>query len=451
MDDSSLPTRGIPTALWVGLGLPIALALLAAWQWYRASHWLLDVAHGHDAGLYLGPLAQLSLALALLATVSFCIAWALMRNAARRALQSRDALVSAFGAGRRWLPVFMVMQTLLIFATLIGLLAFEAGRAIDRSYISDGAMKLVILAGLIALCLLWYAARIIWDTLRTALRRPVSEPILVMGQALSAAQAPALWEFVGDVAQRTGARLPDTVVVGLNEGFFVTEHPVALVNGERLQQGRVLYLPLPYMNFMQRSEVAAVVAHELGHFSGEDTAYGQRFAPIYQSLVSSILAVTNEHDADDDGWRAWASAPATLFGKWFLHSFDEAVHHWSRKRELAADAFSTQVAGNLPAATALLRSAVLQGLIEEVLAHNRNAPAQQREGVLPMVRRLVNERGLPDPREHLEDQQAHPLDTHPPLRSRLQALGISITPELIVRARDTRASRLLAELGLEAA
>jgi len=68
-----------------------------------------------------------------------------------------------------------------------------------------------------------------------------------------------------------------------------------------------------------------------------------------------------------------------------------------------------------------------------------------------MVRRLVDERGLPDPREHLEDHQAHPLDTHPPLRARLQALGISITPELIVRARDTRPTRLLAELGLEAA
>ncbi|WP_313271561.1 M48 family metalloprotease [Stenotrophomonas sp.] len=438
-------------AFRLGLGLPLALAAVAGWQHYRARQWPLDLAHGQDAALYLGPLSLLSLLLGLLAALSFCIAWTMMRRAAHRALQSRDALLQAFGAGRRWLPLFMVLQTLLIFAGLIGLLGFEAGRAIDQSYRSDGAIKLVLLSGLVALLLLWYAARIVWDSLRMALRRPPLEPIQIMGQAVTAQQAPALWEFVGDIARCTHARLPDTVVVGLNEGFFVTEHPVALVNGQQLPAGRVLYLPLPYMSFMHRAEVAAVVAHELGHFSADDTAYGQRFAPIYQSLSDSILAITNEHDANDDGWRAWASAPASLFGKGFLRSFDEAVQHWSRKRELAADAFSTQVGGNLPAATALLRSAVLQGLVEEALAHNRNAPPQQREGVLAMVRRLVDERGLPDPREHLEDHQAHPLDTHPPLRARLQALGISITPELIVRARDTRPTRLLAELGLEAA
>ena len=51
-----------------------------------------------------------------------------------------------------------------------------------------------------------------------------------------------------------------------------------------------------------------------------------------------------------------------------------------------------------------------------------------------MVRRLVAEHGLDDPQERLQDQQAHPLDTHPPLKQRLDALGVAITPELPARA-----------------
>lgn len=438
-----------PTAFWVGLGVPLAIALIAAWQWYRAAHWRLDVASGHDAGLYLGPLAQGALLLALIAIANFWLALLGMRRAAARALLSRDALVQAFSRGRRWLPVFMVVQTLLVFGGLIGLLLFEAGRAIDQNYLTGNAMKLVMFAGLVVLVLLWYGARIIWDTLRAALRRHVVEPIEIIGQSLSPAQAPQLWAFVQDIAQRTEARAPDSVVVGLNEGFFVTEHAVQLANGQRVPAGRVLYLPLPYMSFMERPEVAAVVAHELGHFTGDDTRYGLQFSPIYRSLLNSILAVTNEHDADDDGWRAWATAPASLYGKWFLHSFDEAVHHWSRDRELAADAFSSRIAGTEPAAMALLRSAVLHEIVEEALTHNQQAPPHLREGVLAMVRRLVAERGLGDPRNHLDNQQSHPLDTHPTLKQRLDALGVAITPELLVRTRDRRQSGLLAELGLE--
>lgn len=439
-----------PTAFWVGLGVPLAIVLVAAWQWYRAAHWRLDVASGHDAGPYLGPLALVTLLLGMTAITTFCLALLGMRRTASHALLSRDALVEAFNRGRRWLPAFMVAQTLLVFGGLIGVLLFEIGRAIDQHYVSGNAMKMVMFAGLIVLALLWYGARIIWDTLRVTLRRQDAEPIQIIGQTLSPAQAPQLWSFVQDIARRTEARVPDTVVVGLNEGFFVTEHAVQLANGQRVPEGRVLYLPLPYMSFMERPEVSAVVAHELGHFTGEDTRYGLQFSPIYRSLLNSILAVTNEHADDDDGWRAWITAPASLYGKWFLHSFDEAVHHWSRERELAADAFSSRIAGTAPAALALLRSAVLQEFVDEALAHNQQAPPHLREGVLSRVRRQVAEHGLGDPRNHLDDQQSHPLDTHPTLKQRLDALGVAITPELLVRTRDRRQSSLLAELGLEA-
>ena len=88
--------------------------------------------------------------------------------------------------------------------------------------------------------------------------------------------------------------------------------------------------------------------------------------------------------------------------------------------------------------------------MDAALAHNRQAPAEERGGVLKMVRRLVAEHGLDDPQERLQDQQAHPLDSHPSLKQRLDALGVPSRPSCWP-ARDSRDAALLVELGLESA
>ena len=344
----------------------------------------------------------------------------------------------------------MLSQTVLVFGGLITLLSFEAIIILSRPGVSDGGVKLGVFLAMVALALAWYGFKMLYGALRRSERQDEPEPILLMGQSLAPHQAPRLWEFVREIAKRTDARAPDAVVVGLNEGFFVTEHPVALVSGQPVPEGRVLYLPLPYMAFLDRAQVSAVIAHELGHFTGEDTGYSLRFAPIYRSFLDSIFSITNEHDEKDDGSRAWVAAPVTLYGKWFLASFEEAMHHWSRERELAADAGS-RIAGTESSALALLRISGLHRIVDAALAHNRQAPAEERGGVLKMVRRLVAEHGLDDPQERLQDQQAHPLDSHPSLKQRLDALGVAITPELLARARDSRDAALLVELGLESA
>ena len=443
----------------LGLGVPVAMTIIALWQWQRVgalptvpvtslryygqrSPWV------HDA---LALLAPLTLLLGVLATASFCAALVAIRRATARAMQSRDALMQAFENGRRWLPKFMLSQTVLVFGGLITLLSFEAIIILSRPGVSDGGVKLGVFLAMVALALAWYGFKMLYGALRQSERQGEPEPILLMGQSLAPHQAPRLWEFVREIAKRTDARAPDAVVVGLNEGFFVTEHPVALVSGQPVPEGRVLYLPLPYMAFLDRAQVSAVIAHELGHFTGEDTGYSLRFAPIYRSFLDSIFSITNEHDEKDDGSRVWVAAPVTLYGKWFLASFEEAMHHWSRERELAADAFGSRIAGTESSALALLRISGLHRIVDAALAHNQQAPAEERGGVLKMVRRLVAEHGLDDPQERLQDQQAHPLDSHPSLKQRLDALGVAITPELLARARDPRDAALLVELGLESA
>ena len=321
------------------------MAIIALWQWQRVgalptvpvtslryygqrSPWV------HDA---LALLAPLTLLLGVLATASFCAALVAIRRATARAMQSRDALMQAFENGRRWLPKFMLSQTVLVFGGLITLLSFEAIIILSRPGVSDGGVKLGVFLAMVALALAWYGFKMLYGALRRSERQDEPEPILLMGQSLAPHQAPRLWEFVREIAKRTDARAPDAVVVGLNEASSSPSIRWRWSAASRCPRARAVPA-LAYMAFLDRAQVSAVIAHELGHFTGEDTGYSLRFAPIYRSFLDSIFSITNEHDEKDDGSRVWVAAPVTLYGKWFLASFEEAMHHWSRERELAADA-----------------------------------------------------------------------------------------------------------------
>ncbi|MFY3754016.1 M48 family metallopeptidase, partial [Lacticaseibacillus paracasei] len=83
--------------------------------------------------------------------------------------------------------------------------------------------------------------------------------------------APELFRFVEGMARRQETALPDTIVVGLTRGFFVTEGHLRLLPEDILVTGRTLYLPAPYLELLDREEVAAIIGHELAHFSGKDT------------------------------------------------------------------------------------------------------------------------------------------------------------------------------------
>lgn len=367
---------------------------------------------------------------------------------ARQAMRSREQLLQTFLRGKRLLPVYMVVMVLLLFAAAVAAMLFEVMPILRQRDYSRSDMKLVIALVLFAGILVAYGVLALVDVVRAA-RRPLEVgAIEVMGQVASREQVPALWAFVGSVATRVGADMPDAIVVGLNEGFFVTEHPVRLSSGADVPKGRVLYLPLPYMAFLNAPEVSAVIGHELGHFLGEDTVYSRHFSPIYSASIRQIAAVGGDQRADD-GLRAALTRPATLFGEMFLNGFHNAVRFWSRQRELAADTVGAEAAGAEAVATSLLRISALEPHVDEALASHWEQGGTVQGGVLAHVCKLVNERGMVDPRRHLQNRQAHPTDTHPELAERLDAIGMPVSPALLQRAMDPAGSRLLAELGLE--
>jgi|GEM_PF-510128 len=397
------------------------------------------------------PLAVAAAALSALALLWAGLGLVYQRRIGTQAMQSREQLLAAFLRGQKLLPVYMASMIVLLASAASALLACVSLFLLRHPRYDSGGKPMFVAIAL-AVVLLVLGICVLIDVIRSA-RLPLhSAPLQIMGQIVTRAQAPRLWSFVGAVAQRVGASMPDAIVAGLDKGFFVTECPVQLHNGAQVPAGRVLYLPLPYMAFLNASEVAAVIGHELGHFIGQDTVYSQRFAPIYTAAIGHLQAVAGARRARRRGGDDLlvVMRPALIFGEMFLDSFHEAVRFWSRKRELAADAVGAQVAGAQAVARSLLRIAALEPRVQEALATHWDTGQSIAGGVLNQVRQLVAAKGMANPGEHLQNRQSHPFDTHPELAVRLEALGMPVSDELLQRAMNPATSPLLHELDLEA-
>lgn len=114
--------------------------------------------------------------------------------------------------------------------------------------------------------------------LRCALGTFAPDPPPILGRPIAPAEAPSLSHLVEGLAGRIGALKPEAVVVGLTDGFFVTAGPAVLEPGGARLLGRILYLP--HVARMRGDEIAAIIAQELTHYAGGDTAYSPRFLPL---------------------------------------------------------------------------------------------------------------------------------------------------------------------------
>jgi Zn-dependent protease with chaperone function len=237
-------------------------------------------------------------------------------------------------------------------------------------------------------------------------------------------QAPELWRHVESIAERLGALPPDQIVLALETRFFVTEAPLQTPNGPC--DGRTLCCSLPLMRILTIEEFTAVVAHELGHFRGEDTAFSQRFYPIYAGTTAAIAGL----GASASGASSIALWPAIAIFEFFLDRFALAERRHSRARELLADAASVDVTSARAAAIALVKSHAFGPLWPEAFEQAANTVVDD-GGRVPNAS-LIFAAAAEDAADPalldgiLETHTPHPTDTHPSLAVRLDALGVPL-------------------------
>ena len=343
---------------------------------------------------------------------------------------SREVLVRGFALMRYGLPVLLAAQVVLGTTAFVAAVIFEAA-ALAQPGAGSGEIKMLLVACVAVLASLYVAGTTLAG-LRRALAAFEPDPLRVLGRPVSLAEAPGLWRLVEGLADRLGALKPDAIVVGLTEGFFVSAGAKVLDPGGETLSGRTLYLPLPYLPLLRGDELASIVGHELAHFAGGDTAYSLRFLPIYAGVGRSLDAVAAA--GGQSGSAFGLLSPAIRLGRFVMDGFHHAVRHWSRAREFAADAAGAGPTSPEAAARALLRTGAVQPRIVETLNEAAEHPGAAPDDLVAAVLDRAIARGLDDPAAHLEAEQPHPTDTHPPTRERIAALGRDLSPDLLAAA-----------------
>ncbi|MBV9766173.1 MAG: M48 family metalloprotease [Acidobacteriaceae bacterium] len=351
----------------------------------------------------------------------------------------------------------LIIQAILITATI---------RCSQWNKTADDTIFYGVVFGLVALAGVFLTIKPLFGTARRA-------NSLVIGQSLTATDNPSLWQFVSKLALQVGSDPPHHVVVGLTPAFFVTEADVQCIGGAL--SGRTMYLSLPLCRILTVDELSAVIAHELGHFRGEDTVFSLRFYPIYRGAIDSLNGVS---EAAQKINRVLSYIPINavriigLFGSltlfpsvfmisFFLECFAGAENAVSRDRELAADALAAQTAGAKNIATALAKLHAFTGMWDRVtgamkegllagyvtVGDDRYEPRQFFSNVSELYALSVAQWAQPRSLDGLDSKSIpHPTDTHPPLSVRLSALGqtlAGITTSALAVSPDPSAQKVI--------
>lgn len=240
-----------------------------------------------------------------------------------------------------------------------------------------------------------------------------------------------LFTMLRSVADATKQEMPAEVFLVSDVNAWVTNRGGTMGFGSR----RVMGLGLPLMQGLSVSEFKAVLAHEFGHYAAGDVSLGPW---IYKTRAAIARVMESLGDS-------WLSVMFNAYGKLFLR-LTLAV---SRQQEFLADALAARVVHPAIMASALRRT---RGLSPMFAAYWKSevAPALD-AGYLPPIATGFNQflgservtvamtRGVA---AAIEEDDASPFDSHPPIRERLDALGRLPAPNVPLSSEPPASSLL---------
>jgi len=274
--------------------------------------------------------------------------------------------------------------------------------------------KLIIAAVLLAFCAAAFLIKAIF--------RKLPSYTQFSGRLLKKEAAPLLWQRVSQMAERLKIASPDNIFVGIDDNFFVTEHVVKV--GEQNYSGRTLFASLSLLKALTRSEADAVLAHELAHFSGEDTIYSRRISPLLGKYTHYLEALH----------QGGVSRPIFYFMFFFWNLYQLSLSKLSREREFRADRIGSELTSPVDVSQALVKITAYCRYRHKV----QLSLFDKDENVETMDVFQRIERGFPDfmtacvnGTELADADTPHPFDSHPPLARRIENIGLD--PQAILR------------------
>jgi len=242
----------------------------------------------------------------------------------------------------------------------------------------------------------------------------------VEGTLLCPEGAGRFYDELKAICRKVDTAPPDQVIVGIDDNFFVTEVPVR-VDGKTLG-GRTLFARLSLLKQLHVAEADGVLAHELAHFSGADTLYSKKTAPLLAGYQRYLEAL----------YRGGIGRLVFYFMRFFRSLFELSLGKLRREREFRADRIAAEITSPRDLAGALLRTTAYSKFRNEIqqklFEHERvlettNIAGRIAEGFSASAVRFAAEHDIG------ELKSSHPFDSHPPLADRLEAVGVPLSHE----------------------
>jgi Zn-dependent protease with chaperone function len=326
----------------------------------------------------------------------------LEQTAANRMSSYRGKVALLAAAG--YLYIFLVLG--LILAALLLMLGVLAG-----GRLSGGLIKLAI--PLVALA--YTVLRALW------VRWPDPDGIPV-----SLSEAPRLFAEVEAIRARLRAPRVHRIFIDDRFNAAMEQRPLLGVFG--WPQG-YMHIGLPLMLALSPDEFRAVLAHELGHLSGN---HGRMSGWIYRIRQTWMQLLQR---LEQDG--RWGSGVFTKFFGWYAPFLNAYSFVLARAQEYEADQHAAEIAGGETTARALVAMDVRGKFLEESFwrslwktANDSPVPptdlyGEQRTALREPFSAMGVRRWV---RQSLSVKTGY-VDTHPSLADRVRALGVRISEE----------------------
>ncbi len=324
-------------------------------------------------------------------------------------MRSQFAQYLSLSAGWHLLRLYAAAQVI-VQGVLLVVLSFWVTALWFEFYVP----KLIFVIGLLV-------AVAVFMVIRAMFFKAESE-LPVEGEVLDQDAAPALWTELRAICSRVGTDPPDQIIAGIDDNFFVTELPVEV--GDRTIRGRTLYVSLSLLKQLDGAEADAVLAHEMAHFSGDDTLYSKRISPLLMRYGNYLAALRDNA----------VTLPIFYFMLCFRAMYELSLSRLSRQREFRADRVAAEGTSHRGLAGSLLRIAAYSTYRNSV----EHELFKQEEALESANISERIETGFPAYALSFSSDPAignfattHPFDTHPPLAQRLEAMAVRLSPEQV--------------------
>lgn len=191
-------------------------------------------------------------------------------------------------------------------------------------------------------------------------------------------------------------------------------------------QKNYLILGLPLMQALSLEQFRAVLAHELGHLSGNHSRFAGRIYTVRQMWVQAWERLQQSGSG-------WSTILLDIFFRWYAPFFGAYSFVLARLNEYEADGCAAELAGADNAVLALVNLEITAKFLENSFwpdvykqaHHQAEPPAAIYTNMLSALRNPI---ATLDARQWLESaltKKTSNADTHPCLSDRLLALGYS--------------------------